>query len=129
MICFNSDPADRTLFFVTSADGAKWSEWTRLAAIDKGHYQISICSEKKAVTAFNYHPVPRGLNWRTNLYYLETSDVGKTWQNAVGEPVEVALTTPESNALVHDYAAEGQKIYLKDIRLDPNDGLLYAGSW
>lgn len=114
------DPSDRTLFFITSPDGTKWSEWTRLAAIEKGHYQISTCSAQKAVTAFNYHPNPKGLNWRTNLYYLETPDFGHTWQNAAGKKVDVPLTVPDNNALVHDYAAEGLKVYLKDIRLDPN---------
>ncbi len=113
------DPADRTLFFMTSPNGVKWSEWTRLAAIEKGHYQISICSNHKAVTAFNYHPDPLGVNWRTNLYYLETPDFGQTWQNAAGEPVEIPLTTPHNNALVRDYVAEGLKVYLKDIRLNP----------
>lgn len=114
------DPSDRTLFFITSSDGTKWSEWTRLAAIEKGHYQISTCSDQKAVTAFNYHPTPKGLNWRTNLYYLETPDFGHTWQNAAGEKVNIPLTTSDNNALVHDYASEGLKVYLKDIRLDPN---------
>ncbi|MDA0709760.1 MAG: BNR-4 repeat-containing protein [bacterium] len=114
------DPSDRTLFFMTSPDGVSWSEWTRLAAIDKGHYQISICSDQKAVTAFNYHPEPQGLNWRTNLYYLETPDFGRSWQNAAGEPVSLPLTAPNNNALVHDYAADGLKVYLKDIRLDPD---------
>lgn len=113
------DPADRTLFFVTSADGVKWSEWTRLAAIEKGHYQISACSPHKAVTAFNYHPSPQGLNWRTNLYYLETPDFGRTWQTAAGERVSLPLTTPDNKALVCDYQAQGLKVYLKDIRLDP----------
>ena len=115
------DPSDRTLFFMTSPDGTEWSEWTRLAAIVKGHYQISACSDQKAVTAFNYHPDPKGLNSRTNLYYLETPDFGQTWQNAAGEKVNLPLTTAENNALVHDYAAEGLKVYLKDIRLD-SDG-------
>jgi len=116
-----ADPADRTLFFTTSRDGVAWSEWTRLAAIDKGHYQVSIHSEGKCCTAFNYHPEPLGLNWRTNLYYLETTDFGKTWQNAAGEPVDIPLTTPQNNALVHDYGAEDLKVYLKDIRLDSQD--------
>jgi hypothetical protein len=115
------DPSDRTLFFMTSTNGIEWSEWTRLAAIDKGHYQISIHSDTKCCTAFNYHPEPQGLNWRTNLYYLETMDFGESWQNAAGETVDVPVTTPASNSLVHDYAAEGLKVYLKDIRLDPDN--------
>ncbi|MCH2664222.1 BNR repeat-containing protein, partial [bacterium] len=115
------DPSDRTLFFMTSQNGREWSEWTRLAAIDKGHYQISIHSNTKCCTAFNYHPEPQGLNWRTNLYYLETVDFGGSWQNAAGDTIDVPLTTPGNDALVHDYAAEGLKVYLKDIRLDPNN--------
>jgi len=116
-----ADPADRTLFFTTSRNGVSWAEWTRLAAIEKGHYQISIHSQEKCCTAFNYHPEPRGLNWRTNLYYLETIDFGATWQNAAEQAVDIPLTTPANNALVHDYAAEGLKVYLKDIRLDAQD--------
>jgi hypothetical protein len=112
------DPADRTLFFTTSEDGVDWSEWTRLAAIDKGHYQISIHSSRKCCTAFNVHPEPLGLNWRTNLYYLETVDFGKTWQNAAGESVDIPLRATQNDALVHDYGAEDLKVYLKDIRLD-----------
>lgn len=124
------DPSDRTLFFMTSEDGVAWSEWTRLAAIEKGHYQISIHSETKCCTAFNYHPEPQGLNYRTNLYYLETLDFGETWQNAAGETIEMPVTTPDNAALVHDYAAEGLKVYLKDIRLDPDDNpvILYVVS-
>ena len=124
------DPADRTLFFMTSQDGVAWSEWTRLAAIDKGHYQISIHSDTKCCTAFNYHPEPNGLNYRTNLYYLETMDFGESWQNAGGETVDIPVTTPDNNALVYDYAAEGLKVYLKDIRLDPDNNpvILYVVS-
>ena len=124
------DPSDRTLFFMTSQDGVAWSEWTRLAAIDKGHYQISIHSDTKCCTAFNYHPEPQGLNYRTNLYYLETMDFGESWQNASGETVEVPVTTPDNRALVHDYEAEGLKVYLKDIRLDRDNNpvILYVVS-
>ena len=122
------DPSDRTLFFITSPDGTKWSEWTRLAAIEKGHYQISTCSAQKAVTAFNYHPNPKGLNWRTDLYYLETPDFGHTWQNAAGKKVNVPLTTPDNNALVHDYAAEGLKVYLKTFASIPMAILSFSSS-
>jgi hypothetical protein len=62
-----------------------------------------------------------GVNYRTNLYYLETVDFGKTWQNAAGDLVDIPLTTPQNNALVHDYGAEDLKVYLKDIRLDEQD--------
>jgi hypothetical protein len=111
-------PAPRTICFMTSADGVKWSEWTRLAKIDEGHYQISAHTAGKAGTVFNVHPKGKGLNWRTNLYYIETTDFGKTWQTIDGEKLEVPLTELCNPALVRDYQAEGLNVYLKDIRLD-----------
>ncbi len=111
-------PADRTICFMRSSDGVKWSEWLRLAAIHKGHYQISVASNNKAGTAFNYHPNPKGLNWRTNLYYIETTDVGETWRSIDGQKLKLPLVAVKNPALVHDYQAEGLNVYLKDIRLD-----------
>ncbi|MCA9131965.1 MAG: BNR-4 repeat-containing protein, partial [Planctomycetales bacterium] len=78
-ICFFTrydDPAKRTLMCMTSKDGVEWNEWQRLAAIDEGHYQTSEVGRGRAGTAFNYHPQGKGLNWRTNLYYIETPDFG-----------------------------------------------------
>lgn len=111
-------PAARTACFATSPDGVRWSEWQRLAAIDQGHYQISTADNRKACTALNYHPKGKGLNWRTNLYYVETADLGQTWRAAGGEVVTLPLATPHNSALVHDYEKEGLLVYLKDIRLD-----------
>lgn len=111
-------PAARTACFMTSDDGIHWSKWQRLAAIDKGHYQTSIANESKAGTALNYHPQATGLNWRTNLYYLETTDFGKSWRAADGSEVTVPLTEPKNAAIVHDYEKEDLLVYLKDIRFD-----------
>ena len=111
-------PAKRTICFMSSADGVEWSEWTRIAAIDEGHYQISAANEIKAGTAFNYHPAGKGLNWRTNLYYVETDDLGKTWRSVDGQEVALPLNNVENAALVHDYASEKLNVYLKDIRFD-----------
>jgi hypothetical protein len=103
---------------MTSADGIEWSKWNRIAAIDKGHYQISTANNNKAGTAFNFHPEPKGLNWRTNLYYTETVDFGKTWQSADGQKLTLPLTDSKNPALVHDYQAQKLNVYLKDIRFD-----------
>ncbi len=111
-------PAARTACFMTSSDGVRWSAWQRLAAIDQGHYQIGIANESKAGTALNYHPKGKGLNWRTNLYYLETLDLGRSWRAADGTDVAVPLTEPQNAALVYDYEKEGSLVYLKDIRFD-----------
>lgn len=114
-------PAARTTCFMTSPDGVKWSQWHRLAAIDQGHYQISAAGRSKAGSAFNFHPAGKGLNWRTNLYYIETDDLGKTWRSVDGKQLQLPLTKPENTALVHDYQKEGLNVYLKDIRFDGQD--------
>jgi len=123
-VCFltrYNDPAQRTSFFTTSPDGVRWSAWLRLAAIDCGHYQISTTSARKAATVCNFHPEGKGLNWRTNLYYMETTDRGESWQSAAGDPLALPLVQPDNPALVHDYRAERLNVYLKDVRLDADD--------
>ena len=114
-------PAARTICYMTSADGISWSQWRRLAAIEKGHYQISAAGRKRAGSAFNYHPKDKGLNWRTNLYYVETADGGKTWRSAAGEAISLPLTRPDNAALVCDYRTKGLNVYLKDISYDADD--------
>jgi hypothetical protein len=130
-ICFFTRynyPADRTICFMTSTDGIEWSKWSRIAAIDKGHYQISTANNDKAGTAFNFHPEGKGLNWRTNLYYIETYDFGKTWWSTDGQRLPLPLRDIKNPALVHDYQAQDLKVYLKDIRLDTSDNNYDMGS-
>ena len=108
----------RRLFQMTSADGRTWTEPEMLAHVEKGHYQVSGHHGAKVATAFNFHPTPRGLNWRTNLYYVETDDFGRTWKNVRGEAVELPLTKPDNPALAHDYQTEKRNVYLKDLVFD-----------
>ena len=120
-ICFFTRynyPVDRTICFMTSTDGIEWSKWNRISAIDKGHYQISTANNDKAGTAFNYHPEGKGLNWRTNLYYIQTTDFGKTWRSADGQKLILPVIDIKNPALVHDYEADGLLVYMKDIRFD-----------
>ncbi|MCR9294069.1 MAG: BNR repeat-containing protein [bacterium] len=114
-------PAKRTLCYMRSPDGVHWSSWQRLAAIDEGHYQVSGLGVHKAGTMFNYHPQGKGLNWRTNLYYMETSDQGESWQAVHGQELSLPLNQIRNSALVHDYQAEGLNVYLKDLRFDSLD--------
>ncbi|MBE0536313.1 MAG: BNR-4 repeat-containing protein [Phycisphaerae bacterium] len=113
-------PAARTICFMSSPDGVRWSEWQRLAAIDQGHYQISAVDGRKAGSVFNYHPKGKGLNWRTDLYFMETEDFGATWRAADGTLLTLPLTEAKNSAMVHDYEAEGLNVYLKDIQYDRN---------
>jgi hypothetical protein len=111
-------PVDRTACFMSSADGVHWSEFQRLAAIEQGHYQIGAAGRGKIATMLNMHPQSKGLNWRTNLYYMESEDGGTSWQSVRDEKLEVPLREAENAALVRDYQAEGQLVYLKDLQLD-----------
>jgi len=108
----------RRLFWTTSRDGRNWTEPRCLAAIAQGHYQISWRHGRSVGTAFNYHPQRGGLNWRTNLYYVQTDDFGRTWHNVRGQIVQVPLREVHNEALVHDYEAEKLLVYLKDLNFD-----------
>lgn len=111
----------RRLFWMTSRDGRQWTAPRGLAQIAQGHYQVSNRHGERVATAFNYHPREGGLNARTNLYYVETADMGATWTAAAGEQVETPLTAVQNAALVRDYEAEGRLVYLKDVNFDSED--------
>jgi hypothetical protein len=106
---------------MTSPDGVHWSSWQRLAAIEEGHYQISAVGRNVAGAAFNYHPQGKGLNWRTNLYYVQTRDFGRTWTTIEGDALDLPLTAPDNAALVHNYEDDALNVYLKDIQYDVDD--------
>jgi hypothetical protein len=108
----------RVIGFNTSKDGMKWGEWQVIAHIQNGHYQISAENKKNISVAFNYHPQNGGLNYRTNLYYLQTPDWGKNWDNARGEKVDIPLTEVKNKALIRDFESEGLKCYMKDLNFD-----------
>jgi hypothetical protein len=108
----------RFLNWITSPDGRTWSPTHLLADVAQGHYQISNRRGDLIATAFDYHPAPLGLNARTNLYYLQTDDMGKTWRTAAGKIVETPINEKHNDALVFDYEAEHKLVYLKDINFD-----------
>jgi len=110
--------SSRIIGFNTSKDGVKWKEWQPLGQIDEGHYQVSDEHNGKIGTAFNYHPNGMGMNYRTNLYYLETTDFGKTWQTANGTKIDLPLKQVDNPALVKNFKSEGLNCYMKDMKLD-----------
>jgi hypothetical protein len=110
--------AGRMIWQWRSADGVAWDAGTKLFGIEQGHYAISGTQGRKLGIALDYHPDPQGLNWRTNLYYMETEDFGETWHTVDGQPVTLPVTEVRNPTLVHDYAAEGLLQYLKDITFD-----------
>lgn len=108
----------RFLFWQHSADGRTWGPRQPLARIAQGHYQISWREGRRIGTAMNYHPLEGGLNARTNLYYLETRDAGKTWTTVDGRALKLPLAEPHNPALLRDYESEELLVYLKDLGFD-----------
>ncbi len=123
----------RCLFQTSSRDGRTWTRPRMVAKIEMGHYEVTGQRGNRVGAAFNFHPAPKGLNWRTNLYYIETDDLGRTWRNARGEKLDIPLTEPENPALVHDYRALKRNVYMKDLVFDAQGRpvILYltSGGW
>jgi hypothetical protein len=123
-------PAARSSYFMRSTDGVTWENYGATGAIAQGHYQVGGATKGKVATMMNYHPETSGIDGRTNVYYLESTDQGKTWQSASGEKIEVPMTKPNNPALVFDYEAEKRLVYVKDLKFDDqgNPILLYVTS-
>ncbi|HYW78511.1 MAG TPA: BNR-4 repeat-containing protein [Thermoguttaceae bacterium] len=106
----------RELYWNISQDGRQWTEHQKLAGMG-GHYQTSNRQGERVITAFNMHPGGNP-DRRTNLYFVETRDMGRTWKTVDGTVVETPMTEPDCPALVRDYRAEGRLCYMKDIQFD-----------
>ena len=106
----------RELYWNRSPDGREWTEDRKLAGME-GHYQTSRQRGSRVITAFNRHPEGKP-DLRTDLYYLETTDLGETWRTADGTVVEPPLTESGCAARVRDFDAENRLVYMKDIDLD-----------
>lgn len=116
------DKIRRTISYMRSKDGISYGTWDDIAAIEEGHYQTSGHAGDSIIgTTFNYHPYKvgeSGLNYRTNLYYLETRDFGDTWQTANGSVVSLPIDTVNHIALVKDYAQKSLNVYINDLTYD-----------
>lgn len=115
----------RELYFETSPDGIHWTEDQKLVSIrresdkNSGHYQISGQYGEKIVFFFNWHP-NGNVDKRTNIYYLQTTDFGKTWTTIEGAPVPIPVTDFNTPTLVMDYFSQGKNVYIKDVNFDEN---------
>lgn len=107
----------RQLFFRTSPDGVTWSPERKLAGIE-GHYQTSAQVGDRLITAFNRHP-GRNVDRRTDLYYMETADMGETWTTADGKKLNIPLTQADNPARIRDYSSEKLNVYIHDTTADP----------
>jgi hypothetical protein len=112
---------ERTLNWKPSTDGKNWSPPQLIAHMEMGSYQVSTRQgdTDRIATAFDVHPLHgrdgKGLNYRTNVYFLQTRDGGKTWTTADGKSLTLPLRDANNTALVRDYRAENLNVYLKDV--------------
>jgi hypothetical protein len=102
--------------FSSSSDGKTWTESYQIAAMG-GHLQVSDTHRNRLVTAFNYFP-GGSVDRQTNLYLLQTEDMGKTWKTIDGKLVETPLTMVINDALIKNYEIEGKLVHLSDIGFD-----------
>lgn len=106
----------RELYWSVSPDGKEWSPDQKLAGMG-GHYQVTNLWRQKLVSVFNYHP-GGNVDKRTNIYAVQSDDMGKTWKTPGGKIIQPPLTDPHNEALIRDYEAEHKLVYINDLNFD-----------
>jgi hypothetical protein len=114
------DQFRRSLFYSHGIGPENLSDPIPLANMERGHYQISWQSGTTVGTAFNMHPLEGGCCARTNLYFLQTSDAGETWQTVTGERVALPIANVDHPCRVAEYQSRGLQVFLKQIEFDPS---------
>lgn len=120
------ESAGHPVFTVTDTPG-EWQQPQPLSVLE-GDHQLVTGQHRTKIGAAVRGPVVRGNSGEgTSLYYLETSDGGKTWQTMRRAAVALPLKQPDSPTLVKDYASIAWRLHLKDITFDKfgNPTILY----
>ena len=129
---YNTDGEWQRLNYLSSSkDGKTWTPNKSFVFIEDGDYIRSwqAPSGKIGVT-FDRHPGdkrPKALNFRTDVFYMESDDCGRTWKSADGRKVDLPVSKRENPALVFKYAEKGLNAYIKGVRYDAdgNPFILY----
>ena len=115
----------RVGYSLMDRDGGTLAPRKPLIFMDKGSYIRSWRQGRKVGVAFDRHPIVEGtqpLNRRTDLYYMQSDDFGRTWRNAAGEIIQVPVTNSVNPALVRRYDLGGdsrRNVYVKGVRFTP----------
>jgi hypothetical protein len=123
MYLFTKYMGTRLLYVKTSPDGRTWTPDAQLFAVKRpgdkngGHYQVSATQGNKVGFFCNWHP-NGGVDQRTNLYYMQTTDFGKTWTQADGTPIPTPVTRLDDPCLLRDYFSTRENLYVKDMAFD-----------
>ena len=88
-------------------------------ATKSGHYQVSGKKNSLICTFFNRHP-DGNVDKRTDLYYAQTLDFGKTWTDIYSKKLELPMTKVDCGARLIDYTIDEKNVYLKDLNFDIN---------
>ncbi len=131
VVFFTKYDHNRESFWLASPDGkgladaetwkspGQLSAWTVGREGDKpGHglYQFTAARGSRVATAIN--------NWigrtrdRSNLFYLQSDDMGKTWQTADGKDFTPPIREVKCRALVRDFWAEHLQVYIQHLTFD-----------
>ncbi|MCV2885527.1 BNR repeat-containing protein [Aestuariibacter sp. AA17] len=93
---------------------------TTTKMVKGGHYAISYTDGDRIVMAYNSH-VNNHPDYRTNVYFMESFDGGRTWKNRFGDALPLPLEQFDSRAALRDgYRNTGYFTYLKDIKINQN---------
>lgn len=112
----------RTLCFARSLDGRNWVDFKVLSTINEGSYHISTYQNNILYVAFDQHPPNEngpGIDSRSNLYLIYSSDQGKSWSSFESEEnITSPINKIDNNALVFDTHTSNFNLHLKDIITD-----------
>ncbi|MFA7492013.1 MAG: BNR-4 repeat-containing protein [Proteiniphilum sp.] len=133
LLLFTKYTGVRLLYFNTSPDGREWTEHQDLVAIKRpedkygGHYQVSSQLGEKIAFFCNWHP-EGNVDRRTNIYYLQTVDFGKTWTTVDGTPLSIPVTEVNSESMIREFFSKVENVYLHDMAFDEkgNPMILYC---
>ena len=125
----------RRLFYQSSTDGIRWTDYRQIASIidegetKSGHYQFTNLCGDKLMCCFNRH-INGNVDTRTNIYYIQSEDWGRTWTTADGRRVALPVTRRNDISLIRDFQSERRNCYIKDINFgsDGNPVILYLTS-
>lgn len=106
----------RELFCSTSSNGKNWTRGVRIASMG-GHNQVTAINDNKIYTCFNYFP-GRSNEKQTNVYLLQSDDLGKTWKTIDDTIIKTPLREIRNNALLKDFESEKKIVFIKDLSFD-----------
>jgi hypothetical protein len=107
-----------SVFFSISPDGLAWSKPVQLATFGVVDTCVSGQFRNKVGVALGSRPGGTPPTERSNLYYLETSDLGKTWQAYPRLAFALPLKTEDHAAKAYDYG-NGWRLFLRNLVFSP----------